>query len=166
MSNTESTGAHNVSGEESSAGIRYTTSSSAQAREEVAGEQRRTIGELVAAMTAQLSSLVRDEMTYTKKALTHKVKNLGIAGVLLAGAGVLALYLLLFVLLGLSALFAALCGNNWWAGFFITAGILLVIVAILAAIGFVKFKKSGKYKANPVGGVAKGVDAIKKGISK
>lgn len=46
------------------------------------------------------------------------------------------------------------------------AGILLLIIAVLALLGLLKLKKSGKYPTNLVGGLSKDVDAVKKGLSK
>lgn len=163
MDNTQSAAAAGAA-QQTDAG--YATTSSAQAREQMAGGQKKTIGELVATVTAQFSALIRDEFKYAQTSLTQKVKNLGIGGGLFAVAGILALYLLLFLLLATAAGFTALFGGRWWAGFLATAGVLLLIIAVLGGLGAMKFKKSGQYKADPVGGVTKDVNAFKKGLSK
>ena len=148
-------------------GSGYVASSSEEARAAAAREpNRRTVGELFSSATAQFSTLVRDEIQYTQASLKHKVLNLGMGGVLLAVAGVLALFMLGFLLHAAAAFFTVVFGGRWWAGYLTVAGILLLIIAVLVLLGLLKLKKSGKYPTNLVGGLSKDVDAVKKGLSK
>lgn len=121
-----------------------------------------SIGELVAKITAQFSALVRDEIRYTKLEATSKVKKFGIGGVLLAVAGVLALYMLGTLLLAAGYGLATVMPT--WAAFLVVSGGLLLIILILALIGIQRFKAAQKHIVDPKGGLEKDIDAIKKGI--
>lgn len=129
----------------------------------VAPKSGQSVGELVAKVTAQFSALVRDEITYNKLQATSKVKKLGLGGALLAVAGVLALYMLGLLLMAAAFAFANIVPV--WAGFLIVAGILLLIILILAGIGAGRLKASQKHQVNPALGLQKDVDAMKKGLN-
>ncbi|USR79588.1 phage holin family protein [Arcanobacterium pinnipediorum] len=123
-----------------------------------------SIGELVAKITSQFSALVRDEIKYTTLQAQTKVKRLGVGGVLLAVAGIFALYMLGFIFTSIAMAFALIVPE--WAGYLITAGILLVIILILALIGKRSLDKAKKTEIDPKSGLTKNVDAIKKGFEK
>ncbi|KOG90557.1 phage holin family protein [Streptomyces varsoviensis] len=100
----------------------------------------RSLGQLVAAATADLSALVHDEIALAKAELRQDAKRAGIGGGAIAGAGVLAL----FALPVLS--FAAAYGiHNLGLGlawsFLIVGGAFLVVAAILGLLAVAKFKK-------------------------
>ncbi|WP_308165734.1 phage holin family protein [Arcanobacterium phocae] len=123
-----------------------------------------SIGELIAKITSQFSALVRDEIKYTGLQAKAKVTRLGIGGVLLAVAGILALYMLGFLFTGIAWAFAIILPI--WAGYLITAGILLVIILILALVGKKSIDKASQATVNPKAGLVKNVEAIKKGFEK
>nr|WP_216400574.1 phage holin family protein [Arcanobacterium phocae] len=123
-----------------------------------------SIGELIAKITSQFSALVRDEIKYTGLQAKAKVTRLGIGGVLLAVAGILALYTLGFLFTGIAWAFAIILPI--WAGYLITAGILLVIILILALVGKKSIDKASQATVNPKAGLVKNVEAIKKGFEK
>ncbi|QRV02386.1 phage holin family protein [Arcanobacterium phocisimile] len=123
-----------------------------------------SIGELVAKITSQFSALVRDEIKYTKLQAQTKIKRLGVGGVLLVVAGVLALYMLGFLFTSIALAFSLLVPE--WAGYLITAGILLLIIIVLALIGMSSLKKAKDAEIDPKIGLTKNVDAIKKGFEK
>lgn len=129
----------------------------------IAPKSGQSVGELIAKVTAQFSALVRDEITYTKLQATSKVKKLGIGGALLAVAGVLALYMLGMLLTAVAIGLGQVV--PMWAGFLIVAGILLLIILILALIGANRMKASKKHEVNPAVGLQKDVDAVKKGLN-
>ncbi|MEV0276695.1 phage holin family protein [Streptomyces sp. NPDC050610] len=100
----------------------------------------RSLGQLVAAATADLSALVHDEIALAKAELRQDAKRAGIGGGAIAAAGVLAL----FALPVLS--FAAAYGiHNLGLGlawsFLIVGGAFLVVAAILGLLAVAKFKK-------------------------
>ncbi len=100
----------------------------------------RSLGQLVATATAELSALVHDEIALAKAELRQDAKRAGIGGGAVAGAGVLAL----FALPVLS--FAAAYGiHNLGLGlawsFLIVGAAYLVIAAVLGVFARAKFKK-------------------------
>ncbi|MGW0364863.1 phage holin family protein [Streptomyces sp. NPDC002990] len=100
----------------------------------------RTLGQLVASATAEMSALVHDEIALAKAELRLDVKRAGIGG----GAAVVAGVLVLFSLPVLS--FAAAYGLHnlglpLWASFLIVGGAFWLIAALLGLIAVRKFKK-------------------------
>ncbi|MGB3686644.1 MAG: phage holin family protein [Ornithinimicrobium sp.] len=107
-------------------------------------DDERTIGQLVADASADVSSIVRSEVELAKveikNDLTHAGKGVG----MFAGAGVLGAYGFGLLLLGLAWVIAI-----WlpvWAGLLIVAGVLFLIAGILALIGKGQI---GKVKGKP-----------------
>ncbi|WP_370420267.1 phage holin family protein [Streptomyces sp. QH1-20] len=103
----------------------------------------RSLGQLVATATTELSALVHDEIALAKAELRQDVKRVGIGGGAIAAAGTLAL----FSLPVLS--FAAAYGiHNLGLGlawsFLIVGGAFLVIAAVLGLLAVAKFKKVSK----------------------
>ncbi|AZQ72737.1 MULTISPECIES: phage holin family protein [Streptomyces] len=103
----------------------------------------RSLGQLVAQATTELSALVHDEIALAKAELRQDARRLGIGGGAIAAAGVLAL----FSLPVLS--FAAAYGiHNLGLGlawsFLITGSAYLVIAAVLGLLAVAKFKKIKK----------------------
>ena len=95
--------------------------------------QNRTIGQLVAQISADLSFIVRKEIELAKTEMSQAFGLIGQGGGMLAGAGVLALYAF-----GILLTTAALVIAIWlpvWAGFLIVGVVLVIIAAILAVIG-------------------------------
>ncbi|MFF5448926.1 phage holin family protein [Streptomyces sp. NPDC012888] len=100
----------------------------------------RTLGQLVATATAEMSALVHDEIALAKAELRQDVKRAGIGGAAISVAGVLAL----FSLPVLS--FAAAYGiHNLGLGLawsFLIVGVAFLLIAGVAALFAVsKFKK-------------------------
>lgn len=95
-----------------------------------------SIGALIGDVTRDLSLLMRQEVALAKAELTESATKAGTGAGLLAGAGVAALYAVLFVSLGIWALldFSALAA-------FIGAVVWAVITAVLAIVGRSNLKK-------------------------
>lgn len=119
---------------------------------------------MIAALSEQISSLVRDEIQLAQENLKAKIAKIGIGGVLLIGAALLALFVLTFLLLAGVAGFAEVM--PWWAAFLVMAGILLLVVIVLAGIGALLVKQSQKHRVDPKGGLEQDVAAFKKGLDK
>ncbi|GAA2450499.1 phage holin family protein [Streptomyces mauvecolor] len=105
-----------------------------------AGSAERSLGQLVASATAEMSALVHDEIALAKAELRQDVKRGAIGGIAISTAGVLAL----FSLPVLS--FAAAYGiHNLGLGlawsFLIVGGAFLVLAALLGVLAIAKFKK-------------------------
>lgn len=132
--------------------------------EAAGGAPERTIGELIASISEQVSALVRREIDYTVASAKAKGKELGLGGGMFGAAAFLAIFGFLMLLLAAAAGIAVVL--PWWAGFLIVGGVLLLIAAILGIIGKSRLDKSKKYDVNPKAGVNRSVDALKKGFQK
>src|SRR4051794_31913998 len=90
------------------------------------GATERATPDLVSQATAQVSTLVRDELALAKLELAEKGKRAGLGGGLLGGAAVLALYGL-GLLLTLAVVLLDLAWPLW------LAVLVVMVVAFLAA---------------------------------
>ena len=94
----------------------------------------RTLGQLVADATNDMSSIARSEIALAKAEITADAKQAGKGAGMFAGAGVmgfLGVVLLLFaVVYGLVA-----AGLSVWLSFLIVAVVLFVVAGILTLIG-------------------------------
>ena len=104
--------------------------------------QEKSLGQLVAAATADISALVRGEIALAKSELKISASAGAIGLGLFAGAGflvMLAVILLTITLaLGLEAL-----GLPGWLSFLIVAFFLILVGVVLALLGRRSFKKVG-----------------------
>jgi hypothetical protein len=94
----------------------------------------RTIGQLVADISHQLSDLLRAEISLAKAEVKADVTKGGLGAGLLAGAAFFAL--IAFILLCVAAAYGLVAaGLPTWAGFLVVTGVLLVLAAVLALVG-------------------------------
>lgn len=106
--------------------------------------QERTIGQLVADATHDLQGIFRSEVALAKAEVTKGAATLGKGAGLLAGAGVVAVFGLAFLLHS-----AAWGIAEWlpvWAGYLIVAVVLFIVAAVLGLLGK---KALGKAKPAP-----------------
>ena len=94
----------------------------------------RTLGQLVADATHDISSIVQGEIALAKAELGADVKKAGVGAGLFAAAGLFA-FLALILLLIAAAFGLVAAGLAPWLSFLIVAGVLLVVGAILALVG-------------------------------
>ena len=124
-----------------------------------------SIGELIGELSNQVTGLIRGEIELTKVKATALVKKAGVGGVLLIGAAIFALYLLGWVFHTIEIALALVL--PLWAASLITAGILLFIVIVIAAVGGLLLKKGLKEdKPEPQVNMKLNVAAAKKGLEK
>jgi hypothetical protein len=103
---------------------------------------KRSLFKLIGDVPGLIVDLFRHEIENLKQELVDKVKHAGVGVGLLAGAGVVALFLLgTLILAGIYGLGTVL---PMWASALIVAGALLLIVLILVLIGMRQLKASGK----------------------
>jgi uncharacterized membrane protein YqjE len=122
--------------------------------------QERSTGELVKALSEQVSALVREELKLAQLEMTRKGKQAGVGIGMLGGSGLIALYgagcLLACVIIALSGVVAA------WLAALIVGAALLAVAAAAALMG-----KGRLQKATPpvpqeaVGSVKADVEEIK-----
>ena len=94
----------------------------------------RTLGQLVADATRDISSIVHSEVALAKAEIAADAKKAGAGAGMFVTAGVLA-FLALILLLIAAAYGLVAAGLPPWAAFLIVAGVLLVIGAILVLAG-------------------------------
>lgn len=93
----------------------------------------RSIGQLVADASRDVSDLLRHEIALARAELARDVKAAGLGAALLAGAAFLSV--VAFVLLCVAgALGLAAAGLPAWAAFLVMAAILLLLAGVLAAV--------------------------------
>ncbi|MFC5723541.1 phage holin family protein [Streptomyces gamaensis] len=103
----------------------------------------RSLGQLVASATTELSALVHDEIALAKAELRQDVKRVGFGGGAIAAAGALALFSL--PVLSLAAAYGIHnlgLGLAW--SLLIVGGAFLVLAALLGLLAVAKFKKISK----------------------
>jgi hypothetical protein len=104
--------------------------------------EERTLGQLVAQASDDLSGIVRAEIALAKTELRADVKNAALGGGLFGVAGYLGL--LASILLVIAAAYGLTeAGLAPWLAFLIVAVVLLVIAGILALVGKSRLGKVG-----------------------
>ncbi len=95
------------------------------------GATERTLGQLVADATHDISSIVRGEIALAKAEIGADAKKAGAGGAMFAVAGLFA-FLALILLLIAAAYGLVAAGFAPWLAFLTVAGVLLVLGTILA----------------------------------
>jgi hypothetical protein len=101
-----------------------------------------TVGELVFEVSDQASTLIREEIELAKTEVTEKFNSLlrgSVAGLV---AGVFALLALALAMHGFAWLLNDLVFDNPWAGFFVEAGLFLLIGIGGGLFAYRSFKKA------------------------
>jgi uncharacterized membrane protein YqjE len=117
------------------------------------------VGEIVRAISADVKELVRDEVQLAKAELVPAAKAGGIGAGLLAGAaffGVSAVFILYFCVVYV----LVRLGLPEWASFLIVGAALLLLAALLGAVGYSMVKKV-KAPQRTIKQAKETVDAIK-----
>ncbi|GAA2259025.1 phage holin family protein [Streptomyces amakusaensis] len=100
----------------------------------------RSLGQLVASATAEMSALVHDEIALAKAELRQDVKRGAIGSVAIVVAGVLALFSLpVFSFAAAYGIHNLGLGLAW--SFLIVGGAFVVLAVVLALLSISKFKK-------------------------
>ncbi|GAA3604944.1 hypothetical protein GCM10022199_06000 [Marihabitans asiaticum] len=125
------------------------------------GESERTVGQLVADASHDVSALVRSEIQLAKSEVTSGLKVGGKGAGLLGGAAFLGLLGLIFLLHTLAHTI-----DVWlplWAGYLIVTVILLVIAGVLGMLGAKALKKAKPMPEKAIRNAQQTVEAIKPG---
>jgi hypothetical protein len=101
--------------------------------------QERTLGQLVASASQDISTLVRSEIALAKAEVSVQVKKAGIGGGLLAAAGVIVFYSVYFIFITIAEGIEAL-GLPRWLSFLIVTVFMLLVAGVLAMLGVRKMK--------------------------
>jgi len=104
--------------------------------------EERTLGQLVAQASDDLSGIVRAEIALAKSELRADVKNAALGGGLFGAAGYLGL--LASIVLVIAAAYGLVeAGLAPWLAFLIVAVVLLLLAGVLALIGKSRLGKLG-----------------------
>jgi hypothetical protein len=116
----------------------------------------RTLGQLVADATHDISSIMHSEIALAKAEIGADAKKAALGAGLFAAAGTLAV--LALVLLPIAAAFGLVAaGLTAWLAFLIVAGFLLVVAAVLALFGK---SRIGKVNGKPERTIKNAQDTI------
>ena len=88
-----------------------------------------SVGELVFEVSDRASVLIREEIELAKTEVTEKVNRLLRGSVAGLAAGIFVLLALFLAMHGFAWLLNDLVFDNFWAGFFVEAGLFLLIAA-------------------------------------
>ncbi|WP_369052673.1 phage holin family protein [Kineococcus terrestris] len=124
----------------------------------------RTIGQLVADATQDVSALVRYEIALAKAEVTADVKNAGLGAGLFAVAGVFGF--VAFVFLGITVAYALHEGAGWplWLSYLVVAVALLAVAGLAGAIGFGRVRKV-RPPERTIRSTKETIAAVKAGVS-
>jgi hypothetical protein len=114
--------------------------------------EQQSVGDLLARVSSDLSTLMRQEVALAKAEVTQSAKQAGKGAGMFAGAGVAGHFVLLFISIALWWGIGDKTGHGWSA--LIVAVIWAIIAAILAARGRKEMKN--------VTGVPRTTDTVKK----
>jgi protein-S-isoprenylcysteine O-methyltransferase Ste14 len=119
----------------------------------------RTLGQLVADATQDISTIVRSEIALAKAEVTAEAKIAGKGAGMLAGAafvGLLGLIFLFHTLANVLAVWLPL-----WAGYLITTVVLFVLTAILGLVGKNSMSKVKPRPERTIKNAQETIEAIK-----
>jgi len=114
--------------------------------------EQQSVGDLLARVSSDLSTLMRQEVALAKAEVTQSAKQAGKGAGMFAGAGVAGHFVLLFISIALWWGIGDATGHGWSA--LIVALIWAIIAAVLAARGRKEMKN--------VTGVPRTTDTVKK----
>ncbi|WP_242908456.1 phage holin family protein [Actinomadura terrae] len=100
----------------------------------------KSLGELVALASSNISNLVRAEMDLAKLELKADAKKAALGGVMFSIAALIGG--LIVILLSIAAAYGLVAVGIWhWAAFLIVSGVYLLLAAILIGIGYLRIRK-------------------------
>jgi uncharacterized membrane protein YqjE len=106
----------------------------------------KSLGELVALTSANLSRLVKSEIELAKLELKGDAKRAALGAVLFGVAGVIACVVV--ILLSIAAAYGLVAvGIYHWAAFLIVAGAYVLLAAALVGIGYLRLRKISGLRA-------------------
>lgn len=106
--------------------------------------ERRSLPELLAEVPTLVVNLFRAELENLQSEVKGKIAQLGVGGALLAVAGVMAVFMLGWLLAAVNALWMLLVPE--WAAALLTAACLLVVAGVLVLIGIPLAKRGAAFK--------------------
>lgn len=111
-----------------------------------------SLGDLLTGVSEDISTLFRQEVALARAELTESAKKAGKSAGMFGGAGVTALYALLFISIAAWWALGLLVGNAWSA---------LIIAVIYAVVALVLYRR-GRSEIKTITGAPQTVDSLKK----
>jgi uncharacterized membrane protein YqjE len=106
----------------------------------------KSLGQLVALASANLSHLVKSEIELAKLELKGDAKRAALGGVLFAVAGVIACVVV--ILLSIALAYGLVDLGIWrWAAFLIVGGAYVLLACVLVGIGYLRLRKMSGLRA-------------------
>jgi uncharacterized membrane protein YqjE len=105
------------------------------------GSAEKGLGEIVTEVTSKAQLLVREEIELAKAEVTQKATKLAKGAGFFIGAGVLAVFGLIYFFHMLALGFADWFSLKAWVGYAIVTVLLFIVVGILALLGLRSIKK-------------------------
>jgi uncharacterized membrane protein YqjE len=105
------------------------------------GSAEKQLGEIVSEVTSKAQLLVREEIELAKAEVTTKVSRLAKGAGFFAGAGVLAVFGLIYLFHMLAIGLADWFSLKLWVGYAIVTVAIFLVVGILAFLGLRSVKK-------------------------
>jgi hypothetical protein len=122
--------------------------------------QERTLGQLVASATQDISLLVRSEIALAKAEISVQLKKAGTGGGLLAAAAVIVFYSVYFIFTTIAEGLKAL-GLPAWAAYLIVTVFMLLVAALLAWLGVRKLKTVNPTPEKAIASTQQTIEGIK-----
>ncbi|GAB3063267.1 hypothetical protein GCM10027053_27410 [Intrasporangium mesophilum] len=122
--------------------------------------QERTLGQLVASATQDISLLVRSEIALAKAEISVQLKKAGTGGGLLAAAAVIVFYSVYFIFTTIAEGLKAL-GLPAWAAYLIVTVFMLLVAALLAWLGVRKLKTVNPTPEKTIASTQQTIEGIK-----
>ncbi len=124
------------------------------------GVEKRSLFKLIGDLPTLVTDLVKGEIDQLKAEMIVKLKALGIGGGLIAGAGVILLFMV-GVLLTSAILALSLVMPGWLAALLV-ALVLLIAAAIVGWVGYLKLKEGiPPVPTGTISSLRKDIDTIK-----
>lgn len=122
-----------------------------------------TLGELIASLSLQLTTLVKGEVELAKAQVAEKGKSMGLGIGLFVGAGLFGFFA--FAVLIATAILGIATALPAWLSALIVGVALLLFAGLLAFVGKKALDKAKEVKPEPVANLKQDIEIVKDGFT-
>lgn len=122
-----------------------------------------TLGELIASLSLQLTTLVKGEVELAKAQVAEKGKSMGLGIGLFVGAGLFGFFA--FAVLIATAILGIATALPAWLSALIVGVALLLLAGLLAFVGKKALDKAKEVKPEPVANLKQDIEIVKDGFT-
>jgi hypothetical protein len=122
-----------------------------------------TLGELIASLSQQLTTLVKGEVELAKAQVAEKGKSMGLGIGLFVGAGLFGFFA--FAVLVATAVLGLANALPAWLAALIVGVALLLLAGLLAFVGKKALDKAKEVKPEPVANLKQDIEIVKDGFT-